>query len=96
MTADIRELLKFYAEAGVDDAIEEQPVDRFAEFAARAPAAVAAVERQAQAFASPSKQPPAGARGVIAPEPDPSAGGVGTGRARAGRRFDDQLHLNEI
>ena len=35
LTADIRELLKFYAEAGVDEAIEENPVDRFAEFAAQ-------------------------------------------------------------
>jgi len=35
LAADIRELLKFYAEAGVDEAIEELPVDRFAEFAAQ-------------------------------------------------------------
>jgi len=35
LSADIRELLQFYAEAGVDEAIEESPVDRFAEFAAQ-------------------------------------------------------------
>jgi uracil-DNA glycosylase len=57
LTADIRELLKFYAEAGVDEAIEENPVDRFAEFAALAAtgrAAVPAVEpRPAAQPASP-------------------------------------------
>ena len=31
LAADMRELLEFYAEAGVDDALEEDPVDRFAE-----------------------------------------------------------------
>ena len=36
MTADLRELLKFYAEAGADEAIEEKPIDRFAEFSGRA------------------------------------------------------------
>jgi DNA polymerase len=35
LTADLRELLKFYAEAGADEAIEEKPVDRFAEFSER-------------------------------------------------------------
>ena len=30
------DLLTFYAEAGVDDALEEEPVDRFAEVAAAA------------------------------------------------------------
>ena len=59
MTADIRELLKFYADAGVDDAIEEQPVDRFAEFAARAPAATPAATPRPQAFAQPATPPPA-------------------------------------
>jgi DNA polymerase len=36
LTVELRELLKFYAEAGVDEAIEEVAVDRFAEFAAQA------------------------------------------------------------
>lgn len=35
MSADLRELLKFYAEAGVNEAIEEVAVDRFAEFEAQ-------------------------------------------------------------
>ncbi|MDW6021151.1 uracil-DNA glycosylase [Mesorhizobium sp. BAC0120] len=36
MTVELRELLKFYAEAGVDEAIEEVAIDRFAEFATQA------------------------------------------------------------
>jgi DNA polymerase len=36
LTVELRELLKFYAEAGVDEAIEEVAIDRFAEFAAQA------------------------------------------------------------
>ncbi len=35
MNADLRELLKFYADAGVDEAVEETAIDRFAEFAAQ-------------------------------------------------------------
>ena len=62
MTADIRELLKFYAEAGVDEAIEENPVDRFAEFAALARngaiAAPAAEPRPRNLYASPNRAPP--------------------------------------
>ena len=65
MAADIRELLKFYAEAGVDDAIEENPVDRFAEFAAQRAAggrasapAVEARPATRPAFAQPQESPP--------------------------------------
>jgi DNA polymerase len=36
LTVELRELLKFYAEAGVDEAIEEVAIDRFAEFATQA------------------------------------------------------------
>jgi DNA polymerase len=36
LTVELRELLKFYAEAGVDEALEEVAIDRFAEFAAQA------------------------------------------------------------
>ena len=35
---DIRDILRFYAEAGVDEALENAPVDRFAESAVAAPA----------------------------------------------------------
>jgi uracil-DNA glycosylase len=65
LAADIRELLKFYAEAGVDDAIEENPVDRFAEFAAQRAAggrasapAVEARPATRPAFAQPQESPP--------------------------------------
>jgi uracil-DNA glycosylase len=57
LTADIRELLKFYAEAGVDEAIEENPVDRFAEFAALA-ATGAVAQRPAAQPASPMQPRP--------------------------------------
>jgi uracil-DNA glycosylase len=60
LTADIRELLKFYAEAGVDEAIEENPVDRFAEFAALAATGrVAAAVAEPRPAAQPASAPPA-------------------------------------
>ncbi len=34
---DLRDLLAFYAEAGVDDALADEPIDRFAESARRTP-----------------------------------------------------------
>jgi uracil-DNA glycosylase family 4 len=62
LAADIRELLKFYAEAGVDDAIEENPVDRFAEFAAArastAHAATPAAEPRPATFAARAQEVP--------------------------------------
>ena len=62
MTADIRELLKFYAEAGVDEAIEENPIDRFAEFAAQRPQAAA----QAPAVEAGLRQAGLHSRGIAA------------------------------
>jgi DNA polymerase len=56
LSVDVRELLKFYAEAGVDDALDETPRDRFAEFAAQQAARQA---RQAPApAAGASSKPP--------------------------------------
>jgi uracil-DNA glycosylase family 4 len=43
---DIRDILRFYAEAGVDEALEDEPVDRFAESAAALPARMAAASQQ--------------------------------------------------
>ena len=52
MTVELRELLKFYAEAGVDEAIEEVAVDRFSEFAAQAAKTGVAGTRARQASAA--------------------------------------------
>jgi len=71
---DPRELLRFYAEAGHDEALEESPVDRFAEGkAARAVVAraepVPARPPQAQREAAPAR-PPAPAAQQKAAVPD--------------------------
>lgn len=70
---DPRELLRFYAEAGYDEALEESPVDRFAEGASRGAAARAATP--APAPASPPRQAApretAPARPAAAPQPRP-------------------------
>jgi DNA polymerase len=60
LAADIRELLKFYAEAGVDEAMEESPVDRFAEFAAQRAAGgrTAAVAVEARPATKPAVAQP--------------------------------------
>jgi DNA polymerase len=66
---DLRELLSFYADAGVDEALGEEPVDRFAEAAkARASADAAAVERPSPPAPTPreNSQP---ATGSVPPSP---------------------------
>jgi uracil-DNA glycosylase len=60
LSIDLRELLRFYAEAGVDEALDEAPRDRFAEFAALQHGQAAA------AAAAQASRPPAGARGAAA------------------------------
>jgi DNA polymerase len=59
LTIELRELLRFYAEAGVDEAIEEVAVDRFAEFAAQAAKTGAAGTRASQAPAAGDAAAPA-------------------------------------
>jgi len=54
---DLRELLRFYAEAGYDEALAEQPVDRFAE-ARPAPREAVAAAAPAQQQPTPARQPP--------------------------------------
>lgn len=61
---DLRELLAFYAEAGVDDALVEEPINRFAASEARSPGAPfgdVAPSRapQARASARPAEAQPA-------------------------------------
>jgi uracil-DNA glycosylase family 4 len=46
LNVDLRELLKFYADAGVDEATDETAVDRFAEYAAQQQAGRPSAERQ--------------------------------------------------
>lgn len=71
--ATLAELLAFYAEAGVDDAIEEHGVDRFQLAAARPPAPAPAVQPQIEAAASAAPAAPARSAPVPPPRPQPSA-----------------------
>ena len=59
--AEIAELLAFYASAGVDDALEDAPINRFAEAAAR-PVGREPAERR------PAERAPAAPRREAAPE----------------------------
>src|SRR5689334_20976018 len=59
--AEIAELLAFYASAGVDDALEDAPINRFAEAAAM-PAGRGPAERR------PAERAPAAPRRDAAPE----------------------------
>ena len=56
---DLRELLAFYAEAGVDDALMDEPVDRFAESAKPAVSAKPAAQNSLPAAASQPTHAPA-------------------------------------
>ncbi|RCS23265.1 uracil-DNA glycosylase [Phyllobacterium salinisoli] len=60
---DVEGLLRFYAEAGVDSALSDDPVDRFAEAAKpKAAARPSADTAQPPASPSPSPAPPAASR----------------------------------
>ncbi len=52
----LRELLAFYAEAGVDEALAEEPVDRFAAGEAAAAARIQRTERRTEPGPSPAEQ----------------------------------------
>ena len=78
MSVELRELLRFYAEAGVDEALDEAPRDRFAEFAAqqnRPAAARRAPEPARPAVAAQANGQAAGARAPAQP-PRPAATSV--------------------
>lgn len=81
----LRELLAFYAEAGVDEALTDEPVDRFAARETRpaAPARQAEPARSAPALpgrAEPRMQPPAAPKAPVAV---PDDGQVALARQRA-------------
>lgn len=70
MSIDLRELLRFYAEAGVDEALDEAPRDRFAEFAAQQNRQAAPTGGAPQPAPSPAGGPRgdgAGARAAAQP-----------------------------
>jgi DNA polymerase len=53
---DLRDLLAFYADAGVDEALAEEPIDRFAQSAAPAPARVSSTPAQTAASAETDRR----------------------------------------
>jgi DNA polymerase len=63
--SDALDILRFYAEAGVDTALDEQPVDRFAQ--SKAIAEEAAREREAAA----TRREPPPQRPALRPAPPP-------------------------
>lgn len=78
---DLRDLLAFYAEAGVDDALADEPIDRFAENARRTPPPSEA-SRPApagQAGGAPSR----GERNAPPPPPRPAASAAVPDEAQA-------------
>lgn len=70
--AELAALLAFYAEAGVEFMLEDEPVDRFAEF-----------ERQKQARAQRPAAPDAPAAARETPQPQPRSAAVAQPRATA-------------
>lgn len=75
---DLRDLLAFYAAAGVDDALDDDPIDRFAESAQRTAQATTAEPRAVQGEAGRTEpqrsdratQPPAPRPAIAAAVPD--------------------------
>lgn len=84
----LRELLRFYLDAGVDEALEEEPVNRFVEAARSSQTA-----SSANAPPRPSPFPASGERGASAPPPPPSPRSRGEEPApdsiRGARRADE-------
>ncbi|MBX3531679.1 MAG: uracil-DNA glycosylase [Rhizobiaceae bacterium] len=93
--ATTEELLRFYAEAGYDEAMEEQPVDRFAEAQAAAPQRAATPTHPAAAERRPTPAVPSGAAATIPAAAVPD--GEQAQRARALARQANTLEeLREI
>lgn len=82
---DLRELLAFYASAGVDDALCDEPVDRFSESARPA----AAAQPAAPAQAAPSERPRRAASEAPPPpqRPQPQAKVPDEGQAALAREL---------
>ncbi len=92
--ASLEELLRFYAESGVDEALEDAPVDRFAQTAKAAPpTAPAAVPPKA--FESPRPEapvrPPSPA--IAASVPDEAQAARAREAARSARSLDELKEL---
>lgn len=87
--ATLRDILSFYADAGVDEALEEQATDRFAQTAAAMPAKVEPPrEREAVRSSTPPPQAPA-PRQVTAALPDESQAARARELAREAATLDE-------
>lgn len=76
---DLRDLLAFYASAGVDDALVDDPIDRFAESAQRQAAAVQETAQQSAVRA----EPPRADRGAPPPPQRPTVSAAVPDEAQA-------------
>jgi uracil-DNA glycosylase len=104
---ELMELLRFYADAGVDEALQEEAVDRFAEAAAPARAAVEAqlrsvsqmgkAEAQGASRQRPTAQPPAAspAPQVQARMPDEAQAQAARELARKAESLDELRQILE-
>jgi DNA polymerase len=99
---DLRDLLAFYADAGVDEALTEEPVDRFAQSPAPAPARVSGPPAQAadapetdrqQVPRSPARPNPTLSRPAAPPQamavPDQAQAALARELARAAATLDE-------
>lgn len=89
--ADIGDLLRFYAEAGVDEALLEEPVDRFAEAAAPPPARAAPPRSASQDAQPPSPPRPAPTMAV----PDEAQAARARELARQARTLEELREILE-
>jgi uracil-DNA glycosylase len=86
--ATLRDILSFYADAGVDEALEEEATDRFAQTAAAMPARVEP-PREREAVRSSAPPPPPPPRQVTAALPDENQAARARELAREAATLDE-------
>jgi len=91
---ELADLLRFYAEAGVEDAIGEEPVDRFAESAAAKAAPAPARRMETTARQETAAPPQPAARPALA-VPDEAQAAKAREMAREARTLDELREMLE-
>src|SRR6218665_666653 len=87
--ASLEELLRFYAESGVDEALEDAPVDRFVLSAKAAPPAAPAPAPRAELPSLRQDAPRAPAPAIPASVPDEAQAARARDMARSARTLDE-------